>query len=249
MRSLQEAVREHDRQEEDLSTLLSTIIRVRWIKQFLAPHSMPEIMDAASGESMLLITDHYQVKDWKALSQSLATHRDIEGDRKNGWVRLMDCEDGQTRASLIINIEKGKDRISVFYRTQSYADKGRPWFEAAAGDAVRFLSRELSDPKGIMANASPQRQASPPELPDIPPEVYANLIEEAIRHAYKNWDDEPIPALNHKTPRQAIKTPAGLERVKGLLRSYEENERQQAKQEQRREISYDFLWQALGIAR
>lgn len=49
-------------------------------------------------------------------------------------------------------------------------------------------------------------------------------------------------ALSEKTPRQAIKTPAGLERVKGLLRSYEAGEKQQAAEQVRREVSYEFLW-------
>ena len=41
----------------------------------------------------------------------------------------------------------------------------------------------------------------------------------------------------------------GLERVKGLLRSYEDGETQQAAQQGRRAISYQFLWDALGLRR
>ena len=41
------------------------------------------------------------------------------------------------------------------YRTQQYADEGRPWFEAVAGTAVVFISREISDPKGMLANLQP----------------------------------------------------------------------------------------------
>lgn len=40
---------------------------------------------------------------------------------------------------------------------------------------------------------------------------------------------------------------AGLERVKGLLRSYEAGEREQANEQGRRAISYQFLWHALGL--
>ena len=76
----------------------------------------------------------------------------------------------------------------------------------------------------------------------------AEVVEQAIHRMYANWADEPIPALDGKTPRQAIKTPAGSERVKGLLRGYEASERQQAQEQGRRVISYAFLWQALGIA-
>lgn len=44
-----------------------------------------------------------------------------------------------------------------------------------------------------------------------------------------------------------MKTVAGLERVKGLIRGYESLEKQQALSDGRREISYAFLWDALGI--
>jgi hypothetical protein len=77
--------------------------------------------------------------------------------------------------------------------------------------------------------------------------LVAEAIEKAIHCIYANWADDPIPALDDKTPRQAIKTSAGLERVKGLLRGYEAGEKRQAAQQGRCENSYAFLWQALGI--
>ena len=77
----------------------------------------------------------------------------------------------------------------------------------------------------------------------------AQLMSKVIHDTYAHWADEPIPALDHKTPRQAIKTSAGLERVKGLLRSYEASEASQAEQQGRTEISYDFLWATLGLTR
>jgi hypothetical protein len=40
-----------------------------------------------------------------------------------------------------------------------------------------------------------------------------------------------------------------MERVKGLLRSYEDGEEDMARKQGRRPISYQFLWDALGIAR
>ena len=75
------------------------------------------------------------------------------------------------------------------------------------------------------------------------------LMSKVIHDSYANWADDPIPALDHKTPRQAIKTSAGLERVKGLLRSYEASEAAQAGEQGRTEILYDFLWASLGLTR
>ena len=40
-----------------------------------------------------------------------------------------------------MNPGKREDRIELFYKTQKYADQGRPWFEALAGAAVEFAGR------------------------------------------------------------------------------------------------------------
>ena len=80
-------------------------------------------------------------------------------------------------------------------------------------------------------------------------EALGDAIETVIKRSYANWADEPIPVLQNRTPRQAMQSEPGLERVKGLLRSYEEGEAQQAAQQGRRQISYQFLWDALGLRR
>jgi len=183
------------------------------------------------------------------LTQSLSAQADLEGDRESGWDRLIDCNDGETRVLATINVEKRTDTITVFYKTQRYADEGRLWFESVAGDAVLFLSREFSDPAGLLRNM-PAGQGAKPADPGLglSPEALAEMVEETLRRMYANWPDESIPALANKTPRQAINTPAGLERVKGLIRTYEASEMRQAAQQGRPTISFAFLWQALGIS-
>jgi hypothetical protein len=247
---MREAMDHFDGQASDLPHLLSSILQRQWLTQFFAPLPMPAFRDAYSGEPMLLITDHYRVKDWAALTQSLSAQSDVEGDRGSEWNRLIDCKDGQTRSVATINVEKSANEITVFYRTQRYADEGRVWFESVAGTAVRFLSRELSDPAVLLRNLPAGQRAKPANTGlDLSPEALAELVEDTLRRMYAKWPDEPIPALAGKTPRQAINTPAGLERVKGLIRMYEASERRQAAQQGRRTISFDFLWQALGISR
>ena len=246
---LREAMDRFHGQATDLPRFLSFIVQRQWLAQFFAAMPMPAFRDAYSGEPMLLITDHYRVKDWVALTQSLYAQADLEGDRESGWDRLIDCNDGETRALATINAEKRADRITVFYKTQRYADEGRLWFESVAGDAVLFLSRELSDPAGLLRNM-PAGQGAKPADPGLglSPEALAEMVEETLRRMYANWPDESIPALANKTPRQAINTPAGLERVKGLIRTYEASEMRQAAQQGRHTISFAFLWQALGIS-
>lgn len=229
-----------------LPKLLSHVIMFDWLRQYLEPPVMPIIMDAHSGEQMRLITDHYHVKNWAGLTDVLNTLSDVEGNREVGWTRVLNCDDGQTRSLATINIGKCPDRVEVFYKTQRQADDGRVWFDGLAGHTVTYLTCEISNLSNRPGGWNAKRDAT---APDIDPETLAQIIEQALHRTYANWADEPIPALGNQTPRQAMKSPAGLERVKGLLRSYEDHEERQAAEQGRREISYQFLWDTLdGVA-
>ena len=227
--------------------ITSVIIPDHWLRLFVSTFEMPQAIDHVTGDSLLFITDHYRVQDWEALAQALSGEADIEGNREQGWNRLFEGKDGLMRSSLGIDKGKRPDRIKVFYRTQKYAEEGRPWFEAVAGTAVAFVSREISDPKGMLANLQPHEVPETPVPEPLPPELLAELIEKRISQLYMGWADEPLPILGDRTPREAIQTPEGLKQVKFLLHTYEHGEAQQAQAQQRAPVSYDFLWQSLGI--
>ena len=227
--------------------ITSVIIPQHWLKLFVNVFEIPQLIDHVTGESLLFITDHYRVQDWEVLSLVLAGEADIEGSREEGWSRIFEGKDGLVRSSLGIDAGKRPDRIKVFYRTQKYADEGRPWFEAVAGAAIAFVSREISDPKGMLANLQPDEAKETPVPSPLPPEMLTELIEKRIRQLYVDWADESLPILGDRTPREAIQTPEGLKQVKFLLHTYEHGEAQQAQAQNRAPVSYDFLWQSLGI--
>ncbi len=237
--------------EDDALMVGMEIIR-GWLAQYLRPGPLPSFVHAASGEPLLFTTDHYQVLDWEALSAALAAQPDVRGNRETGWDRLVDGDDGLTRSQATVAPQPGGKRVSLLYKTAGLADSGRAWFEVLAGGAVKFQLRELSDPTGLLstAGASSARQAPATRLPPgLDPQDLAQAMAGVVRRTYARWADEPIPALNGQTPRQAIATAAGLERVKGLLRSYEDGEARMAAEQGRAEISYQFLWDDLGLTR
>jgi hypothetical protein len=237
--------------DHDARDLAETAIARSWLAQWFEPAPLPQMRDASSGDALLLVTDHYRVLDASALSAALASQPDVSGDASRGWHRDVAAEGGMQRSLAAINPGKADDRIEVFYRTQRLADAGRAWFEAAAGTAVQHLTREIVDPAEALSQAggTDERAHAPQPMPDLPPEQLALAVEQLMRRHYANWCDEPIPALDGRTPRQAMTTPAGLERVKGLLREYEDGERHQSAAQGRPPFSYQFLWDALGIGR
>ncbi len=217
-----------------------------WLAQYFEPSPMPELRDGHTDEPILLVTDHYRVADAAALADVLAAQPDVIGDAKQGWHRVR-AVGGVQLTLAAINRGKSASRIEVFYHTQRMADEGRAWFEGLAGAAVQHLTRELGDPRSTAARRATSRKGRAAPAQD-PREVTA-LIEQMMHRHYANWADEPIPYLSQQTPRQAIGTPAGLERVKGLLRTYESGEAEMARADGRPPVSYQFLWDALGITR
>jgi len=255
-RAMQEELREFltqpSRHEEDNVLTMGLLIIKGWLAQYLRPAPLPSFVHSHTGEPLLFTTDHYEVQSWPALEAALAAQPDVPGEQSGAWDRLIECEDGLTRSQATIAREPGGRRASLLYKTAGLAEQGRPWFEALAGGSVKFLLREVSDPKGLLSNAdlskTPATRGS--GLPQgLDPGALADAIAGVVKRSYAHWADEPIPALNGQTPRQAIGSATGLERVKGLLRSYQDGEVRMAAQQGRAEISYQFLWDELGLQR
>ncbi len=227
--------------------LRSLAIYEFWVKGLLGMALTPRIMDNSTGEPMELITDYYKVKDWESLDSLLISQEDVEGNRSQGWTKIVEGSDGMQRSAASINIDDEKDHISVFYRTRKLAIAGKEWFETLVGDAVEYEASEVQDMTNLSLRGT-RREKKQEETDDFAqsPE-YFEVLETYIRKLYANWADEPLPVLGNKTPRQSIKSNQGLQRVKGLLRSYQQGENSQAANDSREAISYQFLWDALGI--
>ena len=76
----------------------------------------------------------------------------------------------------------------------------KPWLL----DLVHFQGREEVDPRTLMRQKHADAKATPSEEPDISADDVFLMMERALHNLYANWADKPLPALNNKTPRQAI---------------------------------------------
>lgn len=155
---LKQARKEFKDMREELASLLGMMLQRIWLDQFISPMPMPTLIDAYSGDLILLITDHYQVEDWGKLAKIMARQKDVEGDLLSGWVRFLDCEDGKRRTLVDMQVDIAAHRLSLLYKTRSYAEKGRAWFDKLAGKTVTYLIQEVSDPTNVpKANTAGRR--------------------------------------------------------------------------------------------
>ncbi len=140
------AVLEDHEDPQERRAVLSDVVLDEWLFGLLSP--LPQRVAHPSGEAMMLTTDLYEVRDWERLAAALESQPDVDGDREQGWVRLIEDQYGIGRPLVNINLGK-KDHVELFARTATLADDGKRWFQALAGDAVGYLSRRVKDPQSL----------------------------------------------------------------------------------------------------
>jgi len=112
-------------------------------------------------------------------------------------------------------------RMTVEVNSSERAAAFRRIVEERLGERARYRMLEVQSANKLLAQA-----AGAPARPrhggaDAPsPELQA-VVQEYLARYYDEWLDQAIPALGGATPRQAVQTPDGREKVEALLRDIE----------------------------
>lgn len=89
------------------------------------------------------------------------------------------------------------------------------------GDAV-YQTTVIQSPEAMMRDAPPTAAVAGDEELMNQPEVKAQ-IEQMMRNHWEKWPDMELPALQGKTPRQAVQDDLGRQQVNALLEDAEHN--------------------------
>lgn len=232
--------------DADRRILVSTTIIDTWLMGLVADYDepLPEVVDASTGDKILLTTDHYRVTDWQKFERILETQDDVDGDREEGWNRFVELEDGRCRSRASM-APKGSDSLEVFCRTPQLADEAREWLDAIAGNVIKYKIREVVDPRSEKA-----REATKPlSEPDIPKDVQRQIIHQYLAKHYETWTEIPLPALKGKSPLEAVKDKKLRPAVVELLKSIDQLEARRIEQTGGEPFDVSFLWERLGVER
>jgi hypothetical protein len=92
----------------------------------------------------------------------------------------------------------------------------------------------------------PERPKEP--VPEVPPEVKAEVLGRFYEEHYRKWLDEPVPALGDRTPRHAATLKTVRPKLVTLLKDFESRAERQRRAG---EAAYDFgwMWKELGLTR
>ncbi|HTQ78679.1 MAG TPA: SEC-C metal-binding domain-containing protein, partial [Thermoanaerobaculia bacterium] len=204
------------------------------------PPPLPKFVDSSSGDPILMVTDHYDVTSWDELAACLGGQPDVDGNQEKGWVWLEDTPEGRFQRSRLALNPGRENRLEAFARSLRRAEEGAAWLRQVAGDTLVYRTREIVDPTSALLQQRPPSTANQPAPIPLPPEIHREL--------YRQWPEQPIPALGNLTPREAIRTRSGRQQVVELLKDYEIHEQRSAREQGLEPASFRFLWDELGLS-
>jgi hypothetical protein len=205
-----------------------------WMDAVLELESLPALPPRLlnmDGDPLLFTTDHFSFPPHKR-KQVLERLRRMKGAELQGEglpAEIVFVREGGLHQALQ-HISDGIDvgravveqaRLRLETNSVKRADTLRARVEAACEGLLTHRAREHADPQALLAQPDKDAEALANEPPE--PELLEALREFKARH-YTGWLDMPLPILKGKTPRQAVRTPAGRRKVELLLKELEHGE-------------------------
>ncbi len=220
-----------------------------WVGCILEP-PVPELRNT-DGEEMIPTRIHFEVIDAGALSATLDRHPELvrASDASWSWER----RNATDQTTLLGRVEHRGDALVVETDSVERGARARSLVEAAGGRAILHratkhenLRRSIQDAvrEKYLSGKSDEKNES--DAGRLPPAVAEALVLEHYAKHYRAWVDEPVPALQGRTPRQASADPMLRPRVEDLIHSLESMYQGALR---RREPAYDpsWMWSELGL--
>jgi hypothetical protein len=202
----------------------------RWeeaVADLVVQWETPPDLRNTDGDAVLLTTDHFEItpRMRPAVEAKLARLEDVDPPQlgEDPAVYVFHGPGNPMHPSwettLIGRAEIDDTSLRLETNSRARADTLRERVESAVGDGIRHRAREHVDPRS--RKRTPTRDDEP-----MPPEAGRLVLEFKQRH-YADWPDQPIPALNGRTPREAVRTADGREAVDLLLKDMENREQRE----------------------
>jgi len=210
----------------------------------LIQNPTPIKLHTTSGEPMLISKAMFEIKDKDAVIKGLTKIKGFEqGKDSYAWY---DKRNKEGSATILGRAEIKDDKLILESNSKKRLDKGKKLILEALSNAIVHKVDTFQDQMEAMKSVKESPIGKPEnELPmEIQQQVYIKFMQ---KHCEK-WLQEKIPALDGRTPMQAVKTEEGRKKVIELLKSFENIEEHNRK-EGRPYYDLSWMWQRIGLER
>jgi hypothetical protein len=239
-----------------------------WLLAFLDEVLDPQLptFSNSDGDELMLVTVRYplasgitaeQVRTALGVIESLSPASPIfwnwirtepgkskatKAKRKDTHTISTTMEDGST---VVATIELKRGELILGANSIERAEAARLALEAALGQLVREPSIEKQTPSELMAT---RRGKEPTRSVDLSPDEEKAIVHANLDHMYRRQLDEPIPMLGEVSPRNAIKSKSGREKVVAWLKTLENHVAHMPPDDPMASYETLWLWEDLGVA-
>jgi hypothetical protein len=177
------------------------------------------VVKTPEGDIVEICKSFWAVRDESEVREACNASPDLDADNDGGfaWLERAAGESDMRRSYGRFAFENG--RVVLECMSRQRLERGRALIERLAGQWLKY------EGESVQSMASAMRSA-PKEAPksSIPPDVKREIEQKLLNEHYATWPDHPLPALDGKTPREAVKTAQGRTQVRALLDQFENSE-------------------------
>ena len=184
--------------------------------------------------------------NWIAVGEEAAS-KQAKKKPKSGCLQLLSTTGDQ--GTLVLGNLEIKDRtLLVSVNSKERAERARALFSEAFGARIGPPLTEIQSFEQLMATRSAAPRTVPDSL-DPSPEQRRSIVHQSMDKHYRRMLDEPVPMLGNRSPRKAVKTDVGREKVVAWLKTLE-NHSANIGDPNDPMATYDFswLWAELGVS-
>ncbi|MBA4349106.1 MAG: hypothetical protein C0415_03840 [Thermodesulfovibrio sp.] len=218
----------------------SDIFNFYWYDLIQNPPPMK--FSTTSGEPLLFSKAIFEIKDKEDVINGLKQIEGFEQDKNGfGW---FDKRDKDGSATIFGNIEIKGDTLTLECNSKERLERGKKLILENTSGAISHKIDSFQDP--MQALKSHEGKSEKKKENEIPMEIKQQLYTQFMQKHSEKWLKEKIPALEGKTPAQAVKTKAGKKKVIDLLKLFENGEEHNRK-EGRPYYDLSWMWDRLGL--
>jgi hypothetical protein len=203
----------------------------------------------AEGDIFEFCSATYEIRDQPALLEALRAVEEYDEttspDSAPGafdFVWLETGGPGPRRSFGQILIQN--TRLKLECNSRNRLELGRDILEAKASQFLQHVGDSFQSLEAVKKRVAKEPPAKQPER--LPPDVEREVILKYYKEHYAKWVDQSLPALQGKTPREAVKTVAGRQAVDDLIRMME-NGAERDRKEGHPAFDFQPLRKALGL--
>lgn len=227
---------------DDFLKCNSEIFNFYWFD--LIQNPTPMKLQTTSGEPLLFSKAVFEIKYRESVMERLSKIKGFEQDKDRfTWY---DKRDKEGSATIFGNVEiKGK-KLILECNSKERLRRGKKLILESLSDALIHKADTFQDPMEAMKFHKESSNEEP--VNELPMEIQQQFYTQFMQKHSEKWLRENIPALDGRTPMQAVKTEEGKGKVMALLKSIENSE-EHNKKEGRPFYDISWMWERLKIER